>query len=98
MKRYLILNDEELVLGELAPRTVFAPPSEQNLTAEQGPRGLRSMVRDLTNEAEAEAISRALDETQWSRKRAARLLKISYKALLYKMRQYGIGETTAAKG
>ncbi|HMD98998.1 MAG TPA: sigma-54 dependent transcriptional regulator [Terriglobia bacterium] len=97
VKRYLILNDEELVLGELAPRTVFAAPSEQNLAAEQGPLGLRSMVRDLTNEAEAEAISRALDETQWSRKRAARLLKISYKALLYKMRQYGIGEKTVAR-
>jgi two-component system, NtrC family, response regulator AtoC len=95
VKRYLILGDEELVLGELASRTVFAPPAEPSLREEEAPRGLRSMVRDLTDEAEAEAISRALDETQWSRKRAARLLKISYKALLYKMRQYGIGEKTA---
>jgi len=97
VKRYLILGDEELVLGEFAPRTAFAPPSEPNLTGEQAPRGLKSMMRNLTDEAEAEAISRALDDTQWSRKRAAHLLQISYKALLYKMRQYGIGETTAAK-
>jgi two-component system, NtrC family, response regulator AtoC len=93
-KRYLILGDEELVLGELAPGTVFAPPSAPSLTGEPAPRGLKSMVRSLTDDAEAEAISRALDETQWSRKRAARLLKISYKALLYKMRQYGIGKVT----
>jgi len=31
-----------------------------------------------------------LEETRWNRKKAARLLEISYKALLYKIRQYGI--------
>ena len=36
-----------------------------------------------------------LDETNWNRKQAAGLLKISYKALLYKIRQYGLAE---AKG
>ena len=43
-------------------------------------------------EAEAEAIAKALDETNWNRKQAAALLQISYKALLYKIRQYGIAQ------
>jgi DNA-binding NtrC family response regulator len=37
--------------------------------------------------AEGEAILKALEQTRWNRKAAARLLKISYKALLYKIRQ-----------
>ena len=44
----------------------------------------------MKDEAEMEAISRALTETNWNRKKAAVLLKISYKALLYKIRQYDI--------
>jgi two-component system, NtrC family, response regulator AtoC len=34
-----------------------------------------------------------LEETNWNRKQAAILLKISYKALLYKIRQYGLAQT-----
>jgi DNA-binding NtrC family response regulator len=45
-------------------------------------------VRSLKDEAEMEAIADALEKTNWSRKEAARLLGISYKALLYKMRQF----------
>jgi DNA-binding NtrC family response regulator len=55
--------------------------------------GLKTLSRNAKDEAEAEAISRALEETNWNRKQAAALLKISYKALLYKIRQYGIAQT-----
>jgi len=40
----------------------------------------------------ASPIAKALDETNWNRKQAAALLQISYKALLYKIRQYGLAE------
>ena len=40
--------------------------------------------------AEIEAITRTLMQTGWNRKRAAAILNISYKAMLYKVRQYGI--------
>ncbi len=49
-------------------------------------------ARNAKDEAEAEAIAKALDETNWNRKQAAALLQISYKALLYKIRQYGIAQ------
>ena len=55
---------------------------------------MKSLARSAKDEAEAEAIGRALEETNWNRKKAALLLKISYKALLYKIRQYDIQRTT----
>ena len=59
--------------------------------------GLKSLSRTAKDGAEAEAISKALDETNWNRKQAAVLLKISYKALLYKIRQYGIAQSKSHK-
>jgi DNA-binding NtrC family response regulator len=83
VKRYLILADENLVLGELKGKGNGGSASAQN-------NDLKSLVRELKGEAEREAIIRVLSDTNWNRKRAARQLNISYKALLYKVRQYGI--------
>ena len=93
VKRYLILGDEALVLGELEANAETSCLSAEAATsrAEAQPEDLKSLVRSLKDEAEKEAITRALEQTNWSRKEAARLLNISYKALLYKIRQYGIG-------
>jgi two-component system response regulator AtoC len=92
VKRYLVLGDEEMAMAELAPhddRSRAAAAGAGNGTAVGG-NGLKSLVRSVKDEAEMEAISRALTETNWNRKKAAALLKISYKALLYKIRQYDI--------
>jgi two-component system response regulator AtoC len=48
---------------------------------------LKHVAREAMKKAEGEAILKALEQTRWNRKAAARLLKISYKALLYKIRQ-----------
>lgn len=92
VKRYLILGDESLVRGELeAKEDLREGDARATPTASAAqPGGLKSLVRSVKDEAEIEAISRALEETKWNRKQAARLLSISYKALLYKIRQYGI--------
>ena len=62
--------------------------AQAETTAEGG--GLKGLVRGLKDEAEMEAIARALEQTNWNRKKAAALLQISYKALLYKIRQYDL--------
>ena len=49
---------------------------------------LKSLVRNVTEETERTAIAAALTETHWNRKAAARLLKISYRALLYKIEHH----------
>lgn len=91
VKRYVILEDDEGSLRELvemcstrqrsSPREEPAPPKEQ---------GLKALVRSLKAEAETEAIADALEKTRWCRKDAAKMLGISYKALLYKMREFNL--------
>jgi transcriptional regulator with GAF, ATPase, and Fis domain len=50
-------------------------------------------LRSFRNEAEIHAINHALRGTGWNRKRAARLLSISYRSLLYKIRRHNIVPT-----
>jgi DNA-binding NtrC family response regulator len=94
MKRYLILADENLAIAELAKQleTESPKPSAKAAAAAAGAdtSDLKTMVRGLKDGAEMEAITRTLIQTGWNRKRAAEILNISYKAMLYKVRQYGI--------
>ena len=95
VKRFLVLGDENLAIHELAPKGNGAHLDGVHAQSEDAAGGgLKSLARNAKDEAEAEAIAKALEETNWNRKQAAALLKISYKALLYKIRQYGIAETT----
>src|SRR5579885_2028406 len=91
VKRYVILEDDEGSLRELvemsATRQRTSPREEPTLPKEQG---LKALVRGLKDEAEMEAIADALEKTRWCRKDAAKMLGISYKALLYKMRQFNL--------
>jgi DNA-binding NtrC family response regulator len=99
VKRYLVLGDETLAVAELQPKPdggggLHADPTGRAAAAgAESSGGLKSLARSAKDEAEAEAIARALEETNWNRKQAAALLKISYKALLYKIRQYGIAQS-----
>ncbi len=89
VKRYLILGDEKLIISELDPQNSTLPGVPQPRRTGEPP-DLKSLVRGLKDEAEMQAIADALEQTRWNRKEAARMLNISYKALLYKIRQYGI--------
>jgi two-component system, NtrC family, response regulator AtoC len=98
VKRYVILEDDEGSFRELlemtgqqhrtAPREEAPPQKEQ---------GLKALVRGLKDEAEMEAIADALEKTNWCRKDAAKMLDISYKALLYKMRQFNLDSGRGAR-
>ena len=56
------------------------------------PRGvpLKVVARTASRQAERELIAKALERTHWNRKRAAQELQISYKSLLYKIKQTGL--------
>ena len=97
VKRYLVLGDESLAVSELQPRPDSGGGTHIDSTGRvvagtEGAGGLKSLGRSAKDEAEAEAIARALDETNRNRKQAAARLQISYKALLYKILQYGIAQ------
>ena len=54
-------------------------------------------LRSLRVEAEIYAISRALEYTGWNRRRAAQLLSISYRGILYKIRQHNLSPRPRAQ-
>ena len=95
VKRYLVLADEHMMIAELCPNQASNAPLSFGVITPAAPpveatAGLKKLVRGLKDEAEMEAIAIALGKTGWNRKQAAAELQISYKALLYKIRQYGI--------
>ena len=89
IKRYLVLGDEQAIIDELSPvqnTVVFALSTEDA----GGSASLKHMVRNLKGNAESAAIAQSLEGTGWNRKAAANDLQISYKALLYKIKQYNL--------
>jgi len=59
---------------------------------------LKQAAKDASRSAERELILKVLTRTHWNRKRAALELKISYKALLYKLKQIGVDEPGRVHG
>jgi two-component system, NtrC family, response regulator AtoC len=86
VERYVILGSEEAISTELLDwdRTHMTPELP---TA--GPVHLKKITRQAVRELEHKIILKALEANRWNRKRAASELKISYRALLYKIRQAG---------
>jgi two-component system, NtrC family, response regulator AtoC len=89
IKRYLVLADEQAIISELSPQQ-SAESFDSNGDDAGGSRGLKHLVRNLKGGAESAAIAQTLEGTGWNRKAAASDLRISYKALLYKIKQYNL--------
>src|SRR5579884_327569 len=93
VKRFMVLRDEALAISELEGKdqcgemATHLDDEEELITSGAG---LKYMVRILKEKAEPKIIERVLIATKWNCKMAAMQLKISYKALLYKMKQYQI--------
>jgi two-component system response regulator AtoC len=88
MKRYVILGSEDVISNDLIARNndeFFNP--EINL---DGPISLKKLTRQATRELERKVILKVLQAHHWNRKQAARALSISYRALLYKIRDAGL--------
>jgi two-component system response regulator AtoC len=85
------LGDETLAMGGL--RAMFTK-SDRSANGERV--SLKQAARAASREAEKELILKVLTRTRWNRRRAAQELQISYKALLYKLKQIGYGEYGAS--
>jgi DNA-binding NtrC family response regulator len=71
-------------------RYTQSPPGSSAIGITYVPAAENSTLRGVLNQAESQVILRALEYTGWNRKRAAILLKISYRGLLYKIRRHSI--------
>jgi two-component system response regulator AtoC len=89
VRRLMVLQDPAYVLEELGkpPAPTQAPPAPED---HQLAVDLREVGRRGAELAEREAIVRMLGRTLGDKKEAARRLHISYKALLYKIHDYGV--------
>jgi DNA-binding NtrC family response regulator len=81
IRRLVVLRDEGRVLEELAHKC-----RKRNKLATHA-SGLKYMSKEKAHEVEKEMILKTLDETNWNRRKAAQLLNLNYKTLLYKLKK-----------
>jgi two-component system, NtrC family, response regulator AtoC len=94
VKRYVILGNEDVISADLAPRT---PDFFNTDIPVDGQISLKKVTRQAVRELERKIILKVLQHHHWNRKQAARALSISYRALLYKIRDAGLPSNRAAK-
>jgi two-component system response regulator AtoC len=90
VKRMIVLNDPFNPTALPSARGPASDGDGSSGLAEGLAIPLKQIARAAARAAERDAISRVLDQTGWNRVRAARLLKISYRALLYKIKETGL--------
>jgi two-component system, NtrC family, response regulator AtoC len=87
IERAMVLADgSQLDVGQLPALTLGSARGDDRTSL------LDLSVKRRTDELERVLIREALERTRGNRTRAAKLLDLSHRALLYKIREYGIGE------
>jgi two-component system, NtrC family, response regulator AtoC len=103
IKRAVVLQTEALVQQEIALRSEKAwapkpetgtpsPAAQVAVPAVELEMGLKDIARRAAMAAEKAVIKEVLEKVRWNRAEAARILKISYKAMLYKIKQVGLDD------
>jgi two-component system response regulator AtoC len=99
IKRIVLFGEEESVLHSISGERVgdgSNPESNGSLlpnpSAENKSLNLKEVGKKAAEVAEKEIIQSTLQETHWNRKKAAKLLRVSYKALLYKIQKYHLDD------
>jgi two-component system, NtrC family, response regulator AtoC len=93
-KNIVALGEDQSVIRELmlgGPRSVLAGAADTEESI-----SLKRVSRKASMKAERELILKALGRTRWNRRQAAQELRISYKALLYKMKQIGVDDSASS--
>jgi two-component system response regulator AtoC len=100
VKRIVVLDNEDIVFAKSQTKedssqpihtTPSAPtPTPSEPTPSVTSYSLKSVGKEAAGQAERDLIRNILYQTHWNRKRAAEILQISYKALLYKIKKYNL--------
>ena len=100
-RKFVILGDEDLALGDLAVSSASNEPEPHRAVPVHDHsnqiRSLKAAAREASRNVERQLILSSLERTHWNRKRTARELQISYKALLYKLKQLDIDGAASSK-
>jgi two-component system response regulator AtoC len=97
IKRMIVLQDLSLPHALLSVTAMPAPAPDggEPFAATKG-LSLKEISRRAVLEAERQVIRRALEQCRWNRVKTAKMLKISYRALLYKIKDMGLKQDSAA--
>jgi transcriptional regulator with PAS, ATPase and Fis domain len=87
MERYVILGSEDAISSEIVNWEDTHNPPEIPV---EGQIHLKEVTRQAIDDLERKIILSVLEANRWNRKRTAVALKISYRALLYKIRRAGL--------
>ena len=100
VRKFLVLRDADAAGARVARakatrKSLMPAAASPTRQAASGPNSqtagpILEQVTKAKHQAETDAILAALNSTRWNRKQAAALLKIDYKALLYKMKKLGV--------
>jgi two-component system response regulator AtoC len=99
IKRLVILDDERFIFSEFQSKNVVPTPTVpplplaeplDDLDLSHGPINLKDIARKASTVAERRMIAAVLAQTNWNRRKAAKILEVSYKTLLYKIRECGL--------
>ena len=95
IKRFVVLRDEKIIFNELVAASHI--PSDHDieldldgLLDDEEPLSLKKSDKKVAQMAESILISKVLQHTRGNKRKAAEVLDISYKALLYKIKECGL--------
>ncbi len=95
IQRLVVLGNEKAIIEELTLVTKgdsITESKKKMVPAKKGWPSLKEVHQEAIRKAESEIILKALEMTNWNRKKAADILNISYKALLYKIKETGLNK------
>jgi two-component system response regulator AtoC len=93
IQRFVVLGNEKAIIEELTPVREKDPilgDKKKTFPPEKSWPSLKEVNKEAIKKAESETILKALEMTNWNRKKAANILNISYKTLLYKIKGSGL--------
>lgn len=96
VKQIVVRNDESIIARIVAQRSVSRVGAmgedahDYELRDGEEELSLKEAAQQSVQKTEQALIKRALNKTNWNRRKAAQLLKISYRSLLYKIKEYNI--------
>jgi two-component system response regulator AtoC len=94
IERAMVMTDGDVVNSDALPEHVKGSIHElRGPEAVAAETALSLSIKERTRSLEIELIQRALEKTGGNRTRAAKILEISHRALLYKLKEYGLGSS-----
>jgi two-component system response regulator AtoC len=100
IRSYILIGSEDALTAELAP-TLPSSPARLNTDFDLSkPVSLKEITRAATQELERQIILKVLEANNWSRRKTAKWLDISYRSLLYKLQEtqgHGLAEALGSR-